>query len=44
MAIDVGGKGFCDNITKVLVIKCVTTGGGVSKIVKNWVTSFKDDP
>ena len=39
-----GGQGFCDNITKALVIKCLTIGGGGSKMVHNCVTSFMDDP
>ena len=40
----VGGQVFCDDSTKALVIKCVTMGEWVSKIVRNCVTSFMDDP
>ena len=41
-----GGQGFCDDSTKVLVIKRVTMGELVPKIVPNCVTSFifMDDP
>ena len=39
------GQGFRDDITKALVIKRVTMGGGEgSKIVQNCVTSFMDVP
>ena len=37
-------QGFCDNSTKALALKSVKNGGGVSKIIKNCVTSFMDDP
>jgi hypothetical protein len=39
-----GYQGFCDNSIKALVLKSVTMGGGVSKIIKYYVTSFMDDP
>jgi hypothetical protein len=42
-----GGRGyqeFCDKSTKVLLLKGVTMGVGVSKIIENCVTSFMDDP
>ncbi len=42
-----GGRGyqrFCDNSTKALLIKSVTMGEGLSRIIKNCVTSFIDDP
>ncbi len=38
------GLGFFDNSTRAKVIKSVTTGVGVSRIIKNYVTSFMDDP
>jgi hypothetical protein len=41
------GKGyqwFCDNCIKALVIINVTMGERASKIIKNCVTSFMDDP
>jgi len=38
-------QGFCDDSTKALTIKSVTMGEkGGSKIVRNCVTSFEDDP
>ncbi len=39
-----GGLGFCDNSTTALVIKCVTKGERVSRVVKNCARSFMDDP
>ena len=36
-------QGFCDNSTKALVVKSMTIGEGVYKIIKNCVTSFVDD-
>jgi hypothetical protein len=39
-----GYQGLCDNITKALLLKSVTMGEGVSKIIQNCVTSFMDDP
>ena len=38
-----GSKGFFDDSTKALVIKCVTMRGEESNIVQNCVTSFMDD-
>jgi hypothetical protein len=37
------GERFCDESTRALVIKSVTTGRGVSKMFKNCLTSFMDD-
>ena len=39
-----GGQVFCDNITKAIVVKSVTTEGGRLKIVQNYMASFMDDP
>ena len=39
-----GYQGFRDDSTIALVIKSVTMGDGVSKIIENCVTSFMDDP
>ena len=41
-----GGRdqGFCDDISKALVMECMMMGGGGSKIVQNCVASFMDDP
>jgi hypothetical protein len=39
-----GYQGFCDNSTIALLLKTVTMEGGVSKIIKNCVKSFIDDP
>ena len=38
------GQGFCDDSTKALVLKTVTMGEEVSKIVRNCMTSFMHDP
>ncbi len=38
-----GGQRFCDNSTKVSVIKSVTMGGEGSKNDRNCVRSFMDD-
>ncbi len=37
-----GGQGFCDNSTKLSIIKCVTIGEGGQKNVQSCVTSFMD--
>ena len=39
-----GYQGFCDDSTKALVLKSVTMGEGVSKIIKNCVTSLRTTP
>ena len=38
------GQGFCDDNAKALLKRVTMGGGGGSKIVKNCVTSFMDDP
>ena len=38
------GHGFSDDINTGLLIKCMTMGGGGSKIVKIRVTLFTNDP
>jgi hypothetical protein len=38
-----GVSSICDNSTKALLLKRMSIGGG-SKIIKNCVTSFMDDP
>jgi hypothetical protein len=39
-----GEQGFCDNSTKVTIIKSVTMlGGGVQTMSINCVTSYMDD-
>jgi hypothetical protein len=39
-----GGQGFCDTSTKALVIESVTIRGEGSKIVKNCVILFMNNP
>jgi len=39
-----GYQGFCDNNSKAQVLKSMTMGEGISKMIKNYVTSFMDDP
>ncbi len=39
-----GYQGFCDDSTRVIVLKSVTIGKGVLKNIKYCVTSFMDDP
>jgi hypothetical protein len=39
-----GGLLNSTNSTKTILLKSVTMGGGVSKIIENCVASFMDDP
>ena len=39
-----GMQGFCDDNTTRIVINCIKMGEGVSKTLKNSVTSFMNDP
>ncbi len=43
MVLGVGGIEEYNN-TKAIVLKSVTKGGEVSKIIQNCLTSFMDDP